>query len=106
MDFIFFYFAQVCLRFVFLGGFFTVFSFHVLTVIDMMVDPDGTLDALSNLGLTSPLTDPTLNPGTQQALPVLHPGAGASPSGPLQPSRPEGLPTNPGGPSDDTERAK
>lgn len=78
----------------------------MLTVIDMMVDPDGTLDALSNLGLTSPLTDLTLNPGTQQGLPVLHPGAGASPSGPLHPSRPEGLPTNPGGPSDETEGAK
>nr|XP_061844255.1 centrosomal protein of 170 kDa-like isoform X3 [Nerophis lumbriciformis] len=28
-----------------------------LLVIDMMVDPDGTLDALTSLGLTSPLTD-------------------------------------------------
>lgn len=71
-----------------------------------MVDPDGTLDALSNLGLTSPLTDSKLNPGTQQGLPVLHPGAGSSASGPLHPSRPEGPPTNPGGPSDETDGAK
>lgn len=79
------------------------YSFRVLTVIDMMVDPDGTLDALSNLGLTSPLTDPNLNLGTQQGL---HPVAGASPSGPLPSSRPVVLPTNPGGPSDQTEGAK
>lgn len=82
------------------------YSFHVLTVIDMMVDPDGTLDALSNLGLTSPLTDPNLNIGTPQGLPGLHPGAGASPSGPLPPSRPVVLPTTPGGPSGQTEGAK
>ncbi|XP_028308844.1 centrosomal protein of 170 kDa isoform X2 [Gouania willdenowi] len=31
-----------------------------LMVIDMMVDPDGTLDALSTMGITSPLTDPRL----------------------------------------------
>lgn len=71
-----------------------------------MVDPDGTLDALSNLGLTSPLTDPNLNPGPPHGLPVLQPGPGTSPSGPLPPSRPVVLPTNPGGPSDQTEGAK
>ncbi|XP_072240477.1 centrosomal protein of 170 kDa [Leuresthes tenuis] len=37
-----------------------------LAVIDMMVDPDGTLDALSNLGLTSPLADQKISPGTRQ----------------------------------------
>lgn len=79
----------------------------MLTVIDMMVDPDGTLDALSSLGVTSPLTDPKLNPGTQQAPPVLHPaGAGAPPSGPLHPCRPEGQPPNAGGPSDETGGSK
>uniref|UniRef100_A0A674NCP9 Centrosomal protein 170Ab n=1 Tax=Takifugu rubripes TaxID=31033 RepID=A0A674NCP9_TAKRU len=77
-----------------------------LLVIDMMVDPDGTLDALSNLGLTSPLTDPNLNPGPPHGLPVLQPGPGTSPSGPLPPSRPVVLATNPGGPSDQTEGAK
>uniref|UniRef100_A0A674NXG8 Centrosomal protein 170Ab n=2 Tax=Takifugu rubripes TaxID=31033 RepID=A0A674NXG8_TAKRU len=66
-----------------------------LLVIDMMVDPDGTLDALSNLGLTSPLTDPNLNPGPPHGLPVLQPGPGTSPSGPLPPSRPVVLATNP-----------
>ncbi|XP_008281087.1 centrosomal protein of 170 kDa [Stegastes partitus] len=66
-----------------------------LTVIDMMVDPDGTLDALSNLGLTSPLTDQKLSPGTQQGVSVLHPGAEAS----LSASRPDGLSTEPCGAS-------
>lgn len=69
-----------------------------LTVIDMMVDPDGTLDALSNLGLTSPLTDPKLSPGTQQEASVLHPGAEAA----LSATRPEGLSTEPCGASDQT----
>ncbi|XP_059209985.1 centrosomal protein of 170 kDa [Centropristis striata] len=59
-----------------------------LLVIDMMVDPDGTLDALSTLGLTSPLTDQKIGPGTQQGASVLHPGAEASSS---TLSRPEGL---------------
>ncbi|XP_070829342.1 centrosomal protein of 170 kDa isoform X1 [Chaetodon trifascialis] len=70
-----------------------------LLVIDMMVDPDGTLDALSNLGLTSPLTDQKINPGTQQGASVLHPGAGVS-SSTLSSSRPEGQATEPCGPSD------
>ncbi|XP_054866190.1 centrosomal protein of 170 kDa isoform X2 [Amphiprion ocellaris] len=69
-----------------------------LTVIDMMVDPDGTLDALSHLGLTSPLTDPKLSPGTQQEASVLHPGAEAA----LSATRPEGLSTEPCGASDQT----
>ncbi|XP_051940314.1 centrosomal protein of 170 kDa isoform X1 [Hippocampus zosterae] len=37
-----------------------------LLVIDMMVDPDGTLDALTSLGLTSPLADQK-GPATHQA---------------------------------------
>nr|XP_046260985.1 centrosomal protein of 170 kDa [Scatophagus argus] len=69
-----------------------------LLVIDMMVDPDGTLDALSNLGLTSPLTGQKISPGTQQGASVLHSGAGAS-SSTFSPSRPEGLVSEPCGPS-------
>lgn len=61
-----------------------------LTVIDMMVDPDGTLDALSNLGLTSPLTDQKISPGVQQGASGLHPGVEVS-SRTLSASRPEGL---------------
>lgn len=35
-------------------------------VIDIMVDPDGTLDALSSLGLTSPLmAENSVSPGSQ-----------------------------------------
>ncbi|XP_062420522.1 centrosomal protein of 170 kDa isoform X2 [Pungitius pungitius] len=51
-----------------------------LLVIDMMVDPDGTLDALSSLGLTSPLTEQRIGPGNQQGVSLLHPGAEASSS--------------------------
>ncbi|KAM7393780.1 hypothetical protein PAMP_020629 [Pampus punctatissimus] len=51
-----------------------------LLVIDMMVDPDGTLDALSSLGLTSPLADQKISTGTQQGASVLHPGAETSSS--------------------------
>ncbi|XP_036384027.1 centrosomal protein of 170 kDa-like isoform X3 [Megalops cyprinoides] len=41
-----------------------------LQVINVMVDPDGTLDALTSLGLTSPiLPKPRTSPGTQGALP-------------------------------------
>ncbi|KAG7214470.1 hypothetical protein INR49_023067 [Caranx melampygus] len=50
-----------------------------LLVIDMMVDPDGTLDALSNLGITSPLADPKTSPGTQQG--ALHPDPHSQPPG-------------------------
>ncbi|XP_044046622.1 centrosomal protein of 170 kDa [Siniperca chuatsi] len=76
-----------------------------LLVIDMMVDPDGTLDALSNLGLTSPLTDQKISPGTLQGASVLHPGAEAS-SSTLSSSRPEGLATEPCGHSDHAEVAE
>uniref|UniRef100_A0A3B5LZK0 Centrosomal protein 170Ab n=1 Tax=Xiphophorus couchianus TaxID=32473 RepID=A0A3B5LZK0_9TELE len=41
-----------------------------LSVIDMMVDPDGTLDALSSMGLTSPLSDQRMSPGSQQGAPA------------------------------------
>lgn len=44
------------------------------TVIDMMVDPDGTLDALSTMGLTSPGTDPKSTPRVSS----LHPGSGTT----------------------------
>ncbi len=37
-----------------------------IPVIDILVDPDGTLDALSSLGLTSPLmTENRVSPGSQ-----------------------------------------
>lgn len=55
-----------------------IFGTLLISVIDMMVDPDGTLDALSNLSLTSPLTDQKLNPGTQQGASVVPHGAGIS----------------------------
>ncbi|XP_029365839.1 centrosomal protein of 170 kDa [Echeneis naucrates] len=67
-----------------------------LLVIDMMVDPDGTLDALSTLGINSPLTDPKISPGTQQG--ALHIGSSA-----LSGSRPEELPSEPWGSSDHAE---
>uniref|UniRef100_A0A3Q3LUB2 CEP170 C-terminal domain-containing protein n=1 Tax=Mastacembelus armatus TaxID=205130 RepID=A0A3Q3LUB2_9TELE len=73
-----------------------------LLVIDMMVDPDGTLDALSSLGLTSPLTDQKISPGAQQGVSVLHPGAEASSSMPTAP-RPEGPASKPCVSSDQTE---
>lgn len=41
----------------------------------MMVDPDGTLDALSSMGLTSPVSDPKTSPGAQQGAPLSHTGA-------------------------------
>lgn len=75
-----------------------------LTVIDMMVDPDGTLDALSNLGMTIPLTDQN-NPGTQQGASALHRGVVASSSA-ISPSRPEGRATEPCGPSDRAEKTE
>ncbi|CAJ1053745.1 centrosomal protein of 170 kDa [Xyrichtys novacula] len=58
-----------------------------LLVIDMMVDPDGTLDALSTMGLTSPIGDQKIGPGATS----LHPGSGTS--------RPEGPAPEPCGPS-------
>lgn len=40
--------------------------FSIPAVINVMVDPDGTLDALTSLGLTSPTTPkPKSNPGSQ-----------------------------------------
>uniref|UniRef100_A0A3P9INH5 CEP170 C-terminal domain-containing protein n=1 Tax=Oryzias latipes TaxID=8090 RepID=A0A3P9INH5_ORYLA len=47
-------------------------------LIDMMVDPDGTLDALSNLGLTSPLADQRAGPGAQMGASTLEPEAASS----------------------------
>ncbi|XP_040891252.1 centrosomal protein of 170 kDa [Toxotes jaculatrix] len=76
-----------------------------LLVIDMMVDPDGTLDALSSLGLTSPLADQKISPGTQQGVQVSHPGAEAS-SCTLSASRPGGLTSESHGSSDRAEVAK
>nr|XP_004538999.2 centrosomal protein of 170 kDa [Maylandia zebra]XP_023010198.2 centrosomal protein of 170 kDa [Maylandia zebra] len=73
-----------------------------LMVIDMMVDPDGTLDALSNLGLTSPLTDQKISPGAQQRAAVLQTEAEAS-SRTLSSSRPELLSTEPVGSSNHAE---
>ncbi|XP_056228149.1 centrosomal protein of 170 kDa isoform X2 [Seriola aureovittata] len=70
-----------------------------LLVIDMMVDPDGTLDALSNLGITSPLADPKISAGTQQG--ALHPASCT-----LSASRPEGLTSEPRGSSDHAEVAE
>uniref|UniRef100_A0A4W6C205 Centrosomal protein 170Ab n=1 Tax=Lates calcarifer TaxID=8187 RepID=A0A4W6C205_LATCA len=76
-----------------------------LLAIDMMVDPDGTLDALSNLGITSPLADQKISPGTQQGVSVLHPGAEASPCT-VSATRPEGLASEPCGSSDHAEVAE
>nr|XP_020451808.1 centrosomal protein of 170 kDa-like isoform X2 [Monopterus albus] len=68
-----------------------------LLVIDMMVDPDGTLDALSNLGLTSPLTDQKITPGAQQ---------GEASSSTLSAPRPDELASDPCGSSEHTEMAE
>ncbi|XP_074541341.1 centrosomal protein of 170 kDa isoform X2 [Halichoeres trimaculatus] len=62
-----------------------------LLVIDMMVDPDGTLDALSTMGITSPGTDQKITPRVSS----LHPGSGAT--------RPEVSATEPCGPSERAE---
>ncbi|XP_069561065.1 centrosomal protein of 170 kDa [Brachyistius frenatus] len=77
-----------------------------LIVIDMMVDPDGTLDALSTLGLTSPPADRRIGIGTQQGSSVSHPGAEAASSGTLSASRPEGLSNEPRGSADRAEVAE
>ncbi|XP_028264515.1 centrosomal protein of 170 kDa [Parambassis ranga] len=73
-----------------------------LLVIDLMVDPDGTLDALSSLGLTSPLSDQKVSPGTRPGASVLHARGEASSSTLSASLRPEGLSTEP---SDRTEAA-
>uniref|UniRef100_A0A3Q3WCF2 CEP170 C-terminal domain-containing protein n=1 Tax=Mola mola TaxID=94237 RepID=A0A3Q3WCF2_MOLML len=75
-----------------------------LLVIDMMVDPNGTLDALSNLSLASPLNDQRVDPGTQQGASMLHHGAKAPSK--LSPLRPEGLAPEAGAPSDQAESAE
>ncbi|KAM4583944.1 centrosomal protein of 170 kDa isoform 1-T3 [Odontesthes bonariensis] len=67
-----------------------------LAVIDMMVDPDGTLDALSNLDLTSPLADQKISPGTRQ------PGAEAASASTLS----TGKSTGPCGSSDHAKVAE
>lgn len=69
------------------------------------MDPDGTLDALSNLGLTNPLADQKLSPGTQQGGSASHPGAEAALSSLLS-ARPEGRSSEPCGPSDQTNVAE
>ncbi|XP_067115953.1 centrosomal protein of 170 kDa [Osmerus mordax] len=59
-----------------------------LLVIDVMVDPDGTLDALTSLGLTSPLmSEQRLSPGGQGA------GAVGLPSGDPGPTSTLSLPS-------------
>ncbi|CAL8330241.1 unnamed protein product [Lota lota] len=64
-----------------------------LLAIDVMVDPDGTLDALADLGLTSPLTaQQRTSPGAQQG-----PSAGLPP-------RAEGTPDQPYTASEMAER--
>lgn len=74
----------------------------MMAVIDMMVDPDGTLDALSTLGITSPLADQKISPGARQRELALHPGAEALPST-QSASRPEGLSAEHHGSSDHVE---
>ncbi|XP_030000833.1 centrosomal protein of 170 kDa isoform X2 [Sphaeramia orbicularis] len=72
-----------------------------LLVIDMMVDPDGTLDALTTLGLTSPLSDQKISPRAQLgASGLLQPGPETS-SVVTTASRPEG--PEPCGPSEQAE---
>lgn len=54
-----------------------------VSVINVMVDPDGTLDALASLGLASPTapTQPHTSPGSapaaKQSLPQILPGPGS-----------------------------
>lgn len=60
------------------------------SVIDVMVDPDGTLDALSSLGLTSPLVSEgqRVSPGSQApgGGPLLGGGAASAPLAPEAPA--------------------
>uniref|UniRef100_UPI003AAB2CE6 centrosomal protein of 170 kDa n=1 Tax=Centroberyx gerrardi TaxID=166262 RepID=UPI003AAB2CE6 len=77
-----------------------------MLVIDVMVDPDGTLDALSTLGLTSPLVaDRKISPGAQQGAAALLPAAEA-PSSTLSARKPDGSSSEPRGPSDRAEVAE
>ncbi|XP_061578819.1 centrosomal protein of 170 kDa isoform X2 [Cololabis saira] len=66
-----------------------------LAVIDLMVDPDGTLDALSGLGLTSPLAGQNINPGTRQGAPVLDPKTEMATSNTLSNRGPEEMTAKP-----------
>ncbi|XP_076001813.1 centrosomal protein of 170 kDa [Genypterus blacodes] len=77
-----------------------------LLAIDMMVDPDGTLDAISNLGLTSPLlAEKKMSPGAQQGATALPPNVDASSSS-LSAPRPEGTSAEPCGPLENAEVAE
>ena len=51
-------------------------------VINVMVDPDGTLDALTSLGLTSPTTPTKLNTNPGPQAPIEGSAKGHSPSVP------------------------
>uniref|UniRef100_A0AAZ3P8B5 CEP170 C-terminal domain-containing protein n=1 Tax=Oncorhynchus tshawytscha TaxID=74940 RepID=A0AAZ3P8B5_ONCTS len=52
-------------------------------LIDVMVDPDGTLDALTSLGLTSPLTNlQRVSPGAAGPSAASHPPGGSNGEGP------------------------
>ncbi|KAM9314791.1 centrosomal protein of 170 kDa [Pholidichthys leucotaenia] len=64
-----------------------------LLAIDMMVDPDGTLDALSTLGLTSPLSEQKISLGSQQGASVLQTGSATASNA----MKPGGLSTEPCG---------
>ncbi|XP_056136436.1 centrosomal protein of 170 kDa [Lampris incognitus] len=75
-----------------------------LLVIDVMVDPDGTLDALSNLNLTSPpAADLKISPGAQAA--ALFPGAEA-PSSTQSAPKDNRASARPCGASDPSEAAE
>ncbi|KAM4594614.1 centrosomal protein of 170 kDa [Fundulus diaphanus] len=74
-----------------------------LSAIDMMVDPDGTLDALSSLGLTSPLSDQKTGPGTLQGAPALHSGAETKTSSTMSTPRVDEFSGKPRGSSEHTE---
>ncbi|KAM4751121.1 centrosomal protein of 170 kDa isoform 1-T1 [Anableps anableps] len=77
-----------------------------LSVIDMMVDPDGTLDALSSMGLTSPLGDQRTSPETQQGAPALHSRTETKTSSTVSAPRFEEFPAEPCGFSEHTEETK
>uniref|UniRef100_A0A3B3YK30 CEP170 C-terminal domain-containing protein n=1 Tax=Poecilia mexicana TaxID=48701 RepID=A0A3B3YK30_9TELE len=76
------------------------------SVIDMMVDPDGTLDALSSMGLTSPLSDQRTSPGSQQGAQALHSRTETKTSSTPSAPRHEELSGEPCGSSERTEETK
>uniref|UniRef100_A0A3B3UDF2 CEP170 C-terminal domain-containing protein n=1 Tax=Poecilia latipinna TaxID=48699 RepID=A0A3B3UDF2_9TELE len=76
------------------------------SVIDMMVDPDGTLDALSSMGLTSPLSDQRTSPGSQQGAQALHSRTETKTSSTPSAPRREELSGEPCGSSERTEETK